>query len=184
MASNNAWIASSDIDGWIAVRSWPNQELIREVQISNSAVDTVRWLPDGVTAAAALRDGTIALCSARDGTRSALKDRHPASAVGLAVDARHNRIVSSGDRGEVLIWDIATRDKIATLPSSETVKVATAARDSIALTPDGRYAVVAGNDGNLLVMTWTRSASTMCFAATARRWKARHSMPTRRWSRP
>jgi WD40 repeat protein len=144
-------IAVSDSEGFVAVRTWPGEALVREAEISNSAVDTVRWLPDGVTIAAALRDGTIVLWSSRDGSKTELKERHPASATGLAVDARRNRIVSSGDQGEVLVWDVATRDKIATMPSTETVKVPPIARATVVLGPDGRFAVVAGNDGNLIV---------------------------------
>jgi WD40 repeat protein len=99
-------IAASDIEGFVTVRRWPGQALVREVQLANSAVDTIRFLPDGVTVAAALRDGTIALWSTRDGTIATMKDRHPASAIGLAVDGRRNRLVTSGDRGEVMLWDV------------------------------------------------------------------------------
>ncbi len=141
----NAWIAASDVAGWISVRSWPARELVKEIQIAENVVETVRWLPDGATVAATLRDGRIALWSVQDGTVSYLKGEHKESAVGLAVDARRNHILSTDALGETWLWDIASLQKVAALPAAKT------GRGTVALSHDARFAVTAGNDGDVIV---------------------------------
>jgi WD40 repeat protein len=150
-APDGGLIATSDADGWIAVWRWPGTEPEREIQIATSAVETVRWLGDGATIAAALRNGKVVLWSVRDGTTTELKGGHPDTALGLAVDRRGNRLISSGDGGEVLLWDLARREQVATLPSTQSAGVPPMPRDIVALDRDGRTALVAGNDGNLIV---------------------------------
>jgi len=150
---------------------------VKEIQIAENVVETVRWLPDGATIAATLRDGRIALWSVQDGGVAYLKGEHKESAVGLAVDARRNHLLSTDALGETWLWDIASLQKIGALPAAKT------GRGTVALSHDARYAATAGNDGDVIVYDLNGQRIYQVFQRDSRQMENAVSARTTRWSR-
>jgi WD40 repeat protein len=159
------WLAQTDKAGWMTVRSIPDGGLVDERRIDDSVIETARWLPNGQALVASVLGGPLAVwspgsaekvryferCPAEGTADPQPKECHAESVVGLAVEPRTNRLLSSDTYGNLFVWDIATRKRLFALPSSKAVIGENTSRGSISLSRDGRMAVTAGNSGKLIV---------------------------------
>jgi WD40 repeat protein len=102
-------------------------------------VTVVRFTPDGGRLAAAAADGRVRLWDLGRATALFEVDRRPAGdhrAVTLSPDGR---TLITGDAAGVRLWDAATGAPVRTLP------VARGSPDAVAVRPDGREVVTAGD---------------------------------------
>jgi hypothetical protein len=118
---------------------------VKEIQIAENVVENVRWLPDGTTIAATLRDGRIRTVVGAGRARRVPQGRAQGIR-GRAGGRRAPKSPSLDDAlGETWLWDIASLQKIGATSCRKD------GRGTVALSHDARYAVTAGNDGDVIV---------------------------------
>jgi WD40 repeat protein len=140
-------LAVGDGTGRITVRNWPDRGPPDEA-IAETPIEILQWLADGATLiTAGTLDGAIVAHRLTADRSESFKDRHPEAVVGMALDPEGESLLSTDANGNVWLWDIATRTRSKTLPPSGK------SRDTVSFSHDRLRALVAGNDGDVLVYT-------------------------------
>ena len=137
------WLAAVDEDGFLAVRDWPEGEVVEERRIDESIVEAVRWTPDGKALLVATLGGAVRIWPL-GGAPADFDGLHPEPVLALAVLPDGKRVVSTDALGNVWLWDIAARKRIDTNWTP-----ADAAVDTAAVSNGGKRLLVAGNGGVL-----------------------------------
>ena len=139
------WVASVDADGFLAVRDWPEGEVVEERRIDESVVESVRWLPDGKALLVATLGGAVRLWPL-GGEPVDFAETHPEPVLALAVLPGGERLVSADALGNVWLWDIAARKRIENAWTK-----ADDAVDTVAVNHAGDKVLVTGNGGILYI---------------------------------
>ncbi len=140
---NGSTLASGSRDNTARLWDVASRTEIATLAGHGSAVRAVSFSPDGSTLASGAEDHTIKLWEV--GTRSLIGTMHnPGSVYSVAFSPDGETLVS-GSRGSVQLWDVETRNQIATLDghSSEV--------HSVAFSPDGRTLISGSRDGTMLL---------------------------------
>lgn len=138
-------LAIGDTAGEIAIRNWPDGRKPKTIHAAGP-IEALRWLPGGaaIVTAGAL-DGSIITQSIDSDQSQGFDQKHPDAVVGLAIDRDGKRLLSADTLGNLWDWDLSTRKRSGAFASSG------ASRDTVAISHDGRRAVVAGNDGDVVI---------------------------------
>jgi WD40 repeat protein len=139
------WIAAVDADGFLAVRDWPEGEVVEERRIDESVVESVRWLPDGKALVVATLGGAVRLWPL-GGEPVDFAELHPEPVQALAVLPGGERLLSADALGNVWLWDVAARSRIENAWTK-----ADEAMDTIVVNHAGTMALVTGNGGILYI---------------------------------
>ncbi len=139
------WIAAADENGRVIVWTWPEGEVIAEKNVGEGVIESIRWLPDGNSLVAGTLGGAIRLWPL-GGQTVDFNATHPDAVLGLAVTPGKDRLLSTDTEGNLWLWDLATRDRIAMdwPPADRAV-------DILALDHGGTRVLTAGNGGVLSI---------------------------------
>ena len=141
------WIAAADETGRIVVWTWPDGAVIADRNVGEGAVEAIRWLPDGNALVTGTIGGTVRLWPL-GGAPVDFNAVHPEAVLGLALVPGKDRLLSTDSNGNLWLWDLKTRDRIAMdwAPADKAV-------DILAIDHGGRRALTAGNGGLLYLYT-------------------------------
>ncbi len=89
-----------------------------------------------------------------------LRDGHSAAAREAVFSPDGRQLVTCGEDGQILVWDFATRERVATLSG--------AAAHRVAFSPDGRWLVSGGVDGTITIWDSKRHVRLRALRAAAR----------------
>jgi WD40 repeat protein/DNA-binding SARP family transcriptional activator len=150
---SSAWSLASTPSGRLFVTS-PGDD--RTYEIAPDTLRVERTYPsggmnvaasaDGRMLALVSRDGQIRLLDTESGRARTLAGRHRDERVRLEFTRDGRTLVSSGDKGDVVIWDLArgnVRERLAAHHPSENT--------ALAIAPDGRTLYTAGTDARMAI---------------------------------
>jgi WD40 repeat protein len=137
------WIAAADEDGWVTVLSFPDGEVVEDRQVDVNVIDVVRWLPGGNGLVAGTLGGAIRLWPL-GGQVVDFNGTHPEPVLALAVMPETDRLLSTDAEGNLWLWDLKTRERIAMAWAPAGLAV-----DALSVSHDGNLVLTAGNDGVL-----------------------------------
>jgi WD40 repeat protein/serine/threonine protein kinase len=141
---DGAWLASGDWGGSVRLWSTRSGNLLREFQAADP-VTSLRISPDGRLLAAAGKGRTIMIWNTSDGRLEAELVGPSPQIRGIAFSPDGRRLASThvtanssaGSDGLLLVWDIASREAVTSLPAQGAV-------GNVAFSPDGSTIAATG----------------------------------------
>jgi len=117
LAPDGRTLATGDEKGRLRVLAWPSGEE-RLTASAGSPVESLAWLPEGLTICAGCRDGSIRLHEARTLTLTGTLNGHAAAVVALFVSPDGRRLASAAKDTRIRLWDLTTFQPLGRLPAA------------------------------------------------------------------
>lgn len=152
------WLATTTQGGHASVTRWPYRpgDQIRSLEHAGEFT-ALRWLRGGDAVAIGDADGQLTIWSPDAPEPNAVHEFVARDAIArsdiqaLVLDAPRDRLITTGASGRVVAWSLKDLGAVATFEESTSSDAHANARSVLALSPDGRRLVAAGNDGQLLI---------------------------------
>lgn len=110
-------LAVGDDKGRLRLLDWPSGRERRHLA-TGSAMESLIWLPDGLTVCAGGRDGSIRLYDGGTLALSGALNGHTAAVNALFVSPDGRRLASSSQDTRIRLWDLHTRQPLGRLPAA------------------------------------------------------------------
>ncbi|TWP50560.1 hypothetical protein FKR81_20560 [Lentzea tibetensis] len=133
------WLVSGSLNGTVIVWDLQQHAEIRRLHGMSGLVDSVAVSPDGTLVAAVGQDHRIMLWRVADGAGLGELAGHGGEFSEVAF-CSNSQVVSAGDDGTAVVWDLGNRVR------SHTLRASAQAVYTVACSHDGRTAAVAGED--------------------------------------
>ncbi|MGE3287357.1 MAG: TIR domain-containing protein [Pseudonocardia sp.] len=154
VSTDGRWLASTAVDGTVALTSLPDH--VRRVVAQAPAggyTTTADFSPDGRLLAAAMSDGTVRLVDVATGTETARLQTGDLPVYWVAFSPDGRDVVSAGEDATAQIWSVANETRTATLTGH------TGAVLAATFHPSGATVLTTGSDGTL--RTWDRTTGAL-----------------------
>lgn len=102
---------------------------------------------DGSQVISAMTDGTLQFLTTADGLVASTVQANPGGVLAMAISADRTRLATGGPRGDILIWDLATRGMVRRIDLKRPIGMV-----ALAFSPDGTLLASATSDQ--VLHTW------------------------------
>lgn len=133
-------LVSGSLDGTVIVWDLKQTRPLRTIRAAEDPVTAVEWSPSGDLLALGRQSGEVELVEAVGGDDRPELDWHSSPVNDLSFDEAGERLVSVGDDGYAVVWNVDTGEMVRAVKHSSWVYRAS-------FSPDGGHLVISGDSG-------------------------------------